>query len=46
MGLAIDSRNRLLVIDHGNHRAQMFTLDGQWLGTFGGGRPVGRSDME
>jgi DNA-binding beta-propeller fold protein YncE len=46
LGLAIDSRNRLFVIDHGNHRAQMFTLDGQWLGTFGGGRPVGRSDME
>jgi DNA-binding beta-propeller fold protein YncE len=45
-GMAFDSRDRLLVIDHGNHRAQMFAGDGTWLGTFGGGVPTLKSDME
>jgi hypothetical protein len=26
------------VLDHGNHRAQMFQPDGTWIMTFSGGR--------
>jgi sugar lactone lactonase YvrE len=44
-GMAIDHRQRLIVIDHGNHRGQMFSLQGEWLGTFGSGRAVLKSDL-
>jgi DNA-binding beta-propeller fold protein YncE len=36
--VAIDHKGRLIVLDHGNHRAQIFDLDGTWLVTFGKGR--------
>ena len=36
--IVIDRNDRVIVLDHGNHRAQMFTPDGTWLMTFGGGR--------
>jgi tripartite motif-containing protein 71 len=47
-GLAIDptgGRQRVMVIDHGNHRAQMFSLDGEWLGTFGAGKVALKSQQ-
>jgi DNA-binding beta-propeller fold protein YncE len=38
MGIAQDERGRLIVIDCGNHRAQIFDARGEWLVTFGTGR--------
>lgn len=37
-GIVVDDRDRVIVLDHGNHRCQMFQLDGTWLMTFGAGR--------
>jgi len=37
-GIAVDESGRIFVIDQGNHRAQIFTLQGAWLATFGAGR--------
>jgi hypothetical protein len=31
----VDASGRLIVIDHGNHRAQIFDADGGFLGAFG-----------
>jgi DNA-binding beta-propeller fold protein YncE len=45
-GLAVDDQDRLFVIDYGNHRAQVYTPDGEWLLTFGSGRAYTRSRME
>ncbi len=36
--LLIDDRDRVIVLDHGNHRLQAFDLNGDWLMTFGTGR--------
>ncbi len=35
-GIAITGDDRLIVLDHGNHRGQIFALDGNFLGGFGG----------
>lgn len=40
--LVVDSQGRIVVIDHGNHRAQIFAPDGEWLITFGAGRAYTR----
>ena len=32
--LGVIQGDRLVVVDQGNHRAQIFTPDGQWLSTF------------
>lgn len=37
-GIAMDMQGRIIVIDQGNHRAQIFQPDGTWLVTFGAGR--------
>jgi sugar lactone lactonase YvrE len=36
--IVVDHHNRVIVLDHGNHRAQMFQPDGTWIMTFSGGR--------
>lgn len=36
--LAVDDWDRILVLDHGNHRLQGFDLEGHWLMSFGTGR--------
>ncbi len=41
-GVAVDGRNRVFVLDYGNHRAQVFEPDGEWLITFGPGRAYTR----
>lgn len=33
-GLAVIAGDRLVVVDQGNHRAQIFTPEGEWLSTF------------
>ena len=38
VGIVVDDQDRVIVLDHGNHRCQMFELDGTWLMTFGAGR--------
>ena len=43
-GLAFDEQNRLFVIDQGNHRAQIFDHEGNWLVTFGAGRAFTSQD--
>ncbi len=35
-GLALTGDNRLIVLDHGNHRGQIFGLEGNFLDGFGG----------
>lgn len=35
-GLGITADDRLIVLDHGNHRGQLFALDGNFQGGFGG----------
>ena len=37
-GVAVDDQDRVFVIDRGNHRAQIFNIEGNWLATFGAGR--------
>ena len=37
-GIAQDERLRLIVVDHGNHRAQIYDPDGNWQVTFGAGK--------
>lgn len=37
-GIVIDDRDRVFVLDHGNHRCQVFDTEGTWLMTFGAGR--------
>ena len=37
-GIDQDGRGRLIVVDYGNHRAQIFDGEGKWLVTFGAGR--------
>jgi len=37
-GIVVDDRDRVIVLDHGNHRCQMFDLEGRWIMTFGAGR--------
>lgn len=34
-GVMIDARGRLLVVDHGNHRVQIFRADGEFESAFG-----------
>jgi hypothetical protein len=34
-GIAIDGRGRVLVVDHGNHRVQVFEQDGTFVTAFG-----------
>ena len=34
-GLAFDARGRLVVVDWGNHRGQILTGDGEFVGSFG-----------
>jgi hypothetical protein len=34
-GLAFMEDGRLLVLDHGHHRGQIFTADGEYLAAFG-----------
>ena len=38
LGIGIDEKSRVFVIDQGNHRAQIFTTEGEWLATFGAGK--------
>lgn len=33
--LAVDGEDRVIVLDHGNHRGQTIDADGEWLGAFG-----------
>ena len=35
---------RLFVVDYGNHRAQIFSPEGEWLVTFGTGRAYTKWD--
>ena len=45
-GLAFDSGNTLIVVDHRNNRVQRFTVDGQYLGGFGAvGSAPGRFNL-
>lgn len=37
---------RLFIADYGNHRAQIFSPDGEWLVTFGLGKPMTRERKE
>jgi hypothetical protein len=39
---AVERGERVVVIDRGNHRAQLFSIDGTWLMTFGLGRAYTR----
>jgi DNA-binding beta-propeller fold protein YncE len=34
-GIMVDERGRVYVIDHGNHRCQVFSADGKYQGVFG-----------
>jgi sugar lactone lactonase YvrE len=34
-GVTIDGAGRLIVIDHGNHRGQIFSQDGEFIEAFG-----------
>src|SRR5690606_29281824 len=42
--IVIDRLGRIVVIDYGNHRAQIFANDGEWLITFGAGRAYTREN--
>ena len=37
-GIVHDQQGRLIVLDEGNHRGQIWSQEGQWLVTFGLGR--------
>ncbi|MHC4948166.1 MAG: NHL repeat-containing protein [Planctomycetota bacterium] len=43
-GITAADDDRLFVVDQGNHRAQVFTTNGEWLVTFGTGRASTRSN--
>ena len=36
--VGIDCQNRVVVLDYGNHRGQLFTTEGEWLASFSAGR--------
>lgn len=36
--VGIDCQGRVVVLDYGNHRGQLFSADGQWLASFSAGR--------
>lgn len=42
--IALDRLGRVVVIDYGNHRAQIFSNEGEWLITFGAGRAYTREN--
>ena len=41
-GIVVDNRQRIIVMDFGNHRLQAFSPAGEWLVTFSMGRPATR----
>ena len=45
-GIVQDERGRLIVIDHGNHRAGIFSAEGEWLVSFGLGKASTKWDRE
>ena len=37
-GVAVDTDGDIFILDHGNHRCQVFKPDGRWIMSFGAGR--------
>lgn len=41
--IGIDNQNRVVVLDYGNHRGQLFSTEGEWLVAFSAGRARSRT---